>query len=233
MRLNAKKTKAMYVCKNPYKHIIIEGEVLEIVTDFIYLGSSKASDGSCSQDIKRRIAQAKTKMISLKNIWKDKDLSYQLKMKIMKVLIWTTITYGAEGWSLKADDINKIKAAEMWCYHRLLSITCKDRRTNLSVLEQLNTNRQLYGIVVKRKLSYFGHMNRSKSTITKDIIQGKIEGKRNRGRPRSAYMDNIRQWTKMSTHEAFQATRDRVAWREVCWKAVQAANLSTDDAAKK
>ena len=119
----------------------------------------------------------------------------------------------------------------MWCYRRLLNITFKDRRTNLSVLEQLNTNRQLYGIVVKRKLSYFGHMNRSKSTITKDIIQGKIEGKRNRGRPRSAYMDNIRQWTKISTHEVFQATRDRVAWREVCWKAVQAANLSTDDAA--
>ena len=57
-------------------------------------------------------------------------------MKMMKVLIWTTITYGAEGWSLKADDINMIKAAEMWCYHRLLNITFKDRRTNLSVLEQ-------------------------------------------------------------------------------------------------
>ena len=233
MKLNAKKTKVMYVGKNPYKDIVIDGVVLERVADFIYLGSSKASDGSCSHDIKRRIAQAKTKMISLKNIWKDKDLSYQLKMKIMKVLIWTTITYGAEGWSLKADDINKIKAAEMWCYRRLLNITFKDRRTNVSVLEQLDTNRQLYGIVVKRKLNYFGHMSRSKSTITKDIIQGKIEGRRNRGRPRSAYMDNIRQWTKMSTHEAFQATRDRVAWREVCWKAVQAANLSTYDAAKK
>ena len=94
-------------------------------------------------------------------------------MKIMKVLIWTTITYGAEGWSLKADDINKIKAAEMWCYRRLLNITFKDRRTNVSVLEQLDTNRQLYGIVVKRKLSYFGHMNRSKSTITKDKTMDK------------------------------------------------------------
>ena len=158
-------------------------------------------------------------------------MSYQLKMKIMKVLVWTTITYGAEGWSLKADDIKKIKAAEMWCYRRLLNVTFKDRRTNLSILDQLKTKRELYGIVVKRKMTYFGHMSRSKSTITKDIIQGKIEGRRNRGRPRSSYMDNIRQWTNLSTHEAFQATSDRVAWREKCWRATQAANLSTDDAA--
>ena len=96
-------------------------------------------------------------MISIKNYWKDKKLSYQLKMKIMKVVTLTKITHGAEGWSLKADDINKIKAAEMWCYRRLLNITFKERRTNVSVLEQLNTNRQLYGIVVKRKLNYFGH----------------------------------------------------------------------------
>ena len=105
------------------------------MSDFIYLGSSKSEDGNCSHAIKRSIAQAKTKMISLKNIWKDKDLSYQLKMKIMKVLVWTTITYGAEGWSLKADDIKKIKAAEMWCYRRLLNVTFKDRRTNLSILD--------------------------------------------------------------------------------------------------
>ena len=63
----------------------------------------------------------------------------------------------------------------------------KDRRTNVSILEQLNTKRELYGIVMKRKLTYFGHFSRSKSTITKDILQGKIEGKRNRGRPRSSY----------------------------------------------
>ena len=231
MKLNAKKTKVMYIGKKQYIDIVIDGEVLERVSDFIYLGSSKSVDGNCSHDIKRRIAQAKTKMISLKNIWKDKDLSYQLKMKIMKVLVWTTITYGAEGWSLKADDIKKIKAAEMWCYRRLLNVTFKDRRTNLSILDQLKTKRELYGIVVKRKMTYFGHMSRSKSTITKDIIQGKIEGKRNRGRPRSSYMDNIRQWTNLSTHEAFQATSDRVAWREKCWRATQAANLSTDDAA--
>ena len=72
MKLNAKK-KVIYVGKNQYYEVVLDGVVIERVSDFIYLRSSKSSDGSCSNDIKRRIAQAKTKMISLKNIWKDKD----------------------------------------------------------------------------------------------------------------------------------------------------------------
>ena len=73
----------------------------------------------------------------------------------------------------------------MWCYRWLLNITYKDRRTNVSILEQLNTKRELNGLVMKSKLTYFDHMSSSKSTTTKDILQGKIEGKRNRGRTRS------------------------------------------------
>ena len=224
----------MYIGKGQYRDIFVDGEVLERVDEFTYLGSSKATTGDCNPDIKRRIAQAKTKMVSLKNIWKDKNLPFALKLKIMKVLVWTTITYGAEGWTFKADAKKKIQAAEMWCHRRLLNITYKDRRTNASVLVELKTTRQLYGSIVKRKLNFFGHMSRNKNcTITKDIVQGKIEGKRGKGRPRIAYMDNIREWTGLTSQAAFQATRDREAWREKCRKASRAANASTDDAAKK
>ncbi len=122
----------------------------------------------------------------------------------------------------------------MWCYRHLLNVTHKDRRTNASILEELNTDRQLYGIVVKRKLSYFGHMSRKKNlNLTKTIIQGKPEGKRGKGRPRTAYIDNVKQWTGLSAHGAFQATLDRDAWRLRTKKAVQAANTLTDEAAKK
>ena len=74
------------------KDVEIDGVVLERVDDFIYLGSTKTSNGDCKPDILRRIGMAKSKMIDLKNIWKDKDLSYELKIKIMKVLVWTTMT---------------------------------------------------------------------------------------------------------------------------------------------
>ena len=93
---------------------------------------------------------AKRKMIDLRNIWKDKDLSFPLKLKIMKVLVWTTITYGAEGWTLRAEEKKKIQAAEMWCYRRLLNLSWKDKRTNKSILNELNIERELFGQVVKR-----------------------------------------------------------------------------------
>ena len=98
----------------------------------------------------------------------------------------------------------------------------------------LNTYQQLDGIVVKRKMSYFGHMSRKKNlNLTKTIVQGKPEGKRGKGRPRTAYIDNIKQWTGLSAHRAFQATHDRESWRQTTRKAVQAANTLMDEAAKK
>ncbi len=72
----------------------------------------------------------------------------------MKVLVWTTVTYGAEGWTLKSEEKKEIQAAEMWFHRRLLNVTYKDRKTNVSVLQDLNTERQLFGQVVKRKLTY-------------------------------------------------------------------------------
>ena len=225
MKLNAKKTKVMYVGKGHYKDVIIDGVTLERVDDFIYLGSTKTSNGDCKPDIVRRIAMGKSKMVDLKNIWRDKDLSFELKIKIMKVLVWTVMTYGAEGWTLRTDEKNRIHAAEMWCYRHLLNVTHKERRTNASILEELNTDRQLYGIVVKRKLSYFGHMSRKKNlNLTKTIVQGKPEGKRGKGRPRTTYIDNVKQWTGLSAHGAFQATLDRDAWRLRTKKAVPSAN---------
>ena len=116
---------------------------------------------------------------------------------------------------MKAYDIRKIIAAEMWYYRRSLNITFKDSRTNVSILEQLNTKGELNG-----KLTYFGHMSGNKSTITKDILRGKIEGKK-RNNPLVLYGE----CKTVDQHD------HRVAWREKCWRAMQAANLSTDDAA--
>ena len=170
-------------------------------------------------------------MLDLKNIWKDKDLSTKLKLKIMKVLVWTTVTYGAEGWTLKSEEKKKIQAAEMWFHRRLLNVTYKDRKTNVSVLQDLKTSRELFGQVVKRKMTYFGHLSRKKNlNLTKCIVQGKPEGKRGQGRPRIGYMDNVKNWTGLSSHAAFQAALDRDGWRNVTCKAVRAANALMDDA---
>ena len=83
------------------------------------------------------------------------------------------MVYGAEGWTLRKADRQKIEAAEMWFYRRLLSISWKEKRTNESILKQLGVNRYLYAEVVKRKMGFFGHTARSGCPLTRDIIQGK------------------------------------------------------------
>ena len=100
----------------------------------------------------------------------------------------------------------------MFCYRRLLHISWKDRIKNSDILNRLNTKRELFGNVVKRKMTFFGHMSRNKKcSITKDIIQGKIDGKRKKGRPRLSYMENIKYWTGLAPHAAFHAAHDREA----------------------
>ena len=88
-----------------------------------YLGSIKQDDGSCSKDVKTRIAMAKKKMVDLNSVWKDRGIPTALKVKLLKCLIWPVMLYGSETWTLKCDEISKINAAEMWFYRRLLRVS--------------------------------------------------------------------------------------------------------------
>ena len=101
-------------------------------------------------------------MVELSTIWNDKNISQKLKLKLVICLLWTVITYGAEGCTLRQGDVNKIEGAEMWLYRRLLRIKWDDFRTNESILNELQVNRELVSIVMKRKLSFFGHTIRKK-----------------------------------------------------------------------
>ena len=138
-------------------NIMIDGERVEHVNHFKYLGSTKKANANCSNDIKSRIAIAKKRMIDLQLIWNDKNLSNQLKMKLAKTLVWSALVYGAESWTLCKADENRILAAEMWIWRRMLNINWKQKRTNVSILQELETERQLLGKVVSLKLGYFGH----------------------------------------------------------------------------
>ena len=119
----------------------------------------------------------------------------------------------------------------MWCYTRLANVTWKEKRKNKSILEELNAERELFRLVVKRRLTYCGHMSRNINlNITKVIVQRRPEGKRGKGRSRTAYMDSIKEWTGMTNFDVFQATLDREGWREKVREATRAANNHTGDA---
>ena len=156
--------------------------------------------------------RAKKATMELDTIWKDRGIRKELKMKLVKALIWPVITYGAEGWTLKKDDERRLEAAEMWCYRRMLQISWTEKRTNKSILNELQTRRELLAQIIKRKMAFFGHACRNnKSNLVKTCILGMMSGKRRRGRPRMQYIDNIKKWTRASLEENVRRTENRTA----------------------
>ena len=199
LSLNVKKTKLIHIGKH-CSPILIGQEEVEKVDHFKYLGSIKTEDAYCSKDIRARIGMAKQRMVELTNIWKASSISTSLKIRLMKCLVWTVVTYGAEGWTLRKEDMDRINSAEMWMYRRLLRVSWYEKRTNDSILRQLQVDRELLSTVLKRKLTFFGHTIRNKKcSLMKTVIQGKIEAKRKPGRPRTHYFENIKQWTGKTT----------------------------------
>ena len=226
LKLNVKKTKLLKVGNTtPNATVRVDGEQIDEVEHFKYLGSLKAANGRCEKDIRTRIGMAKKRMLELVTIWKDRGIRQELKVKLVRALVWTVLTYGAEGWTLLKADEKRIQAAEMWIYRRMLRISWKERRTNESVMLQLSTTRQLLGFVLRRKLSYFGHTHREGGCkLVKTVIQGKAPGKRRRGRPRTSYSNNITKWMGRTMSEVTRETQDRGRWRGLVRVATRAAD---------
>ena len=107
---------------------------LENVKECKYLGSVKTLDGTCSKDITMRFGMAKNSLDQLNNIWKDPSITADLKIKLLKCLVWPVMLYGCEAWTMKKEDERRMKAAELWFYRRMLRAKWTDKRSNESIL---------------------------------------------------------------------------------------------------
>ena len=168
---------------------------------------------------------AKKRMLDLVPIWKDKGINKVLKMKLVRSLVWTVVTYGAEGWTLTKADEKRIESAELWIYRRMLRVSWTEHRTGKSILTELNTTSQLLGFVVRCKLSFFGHTIRDgECELVKCVIQEKVSGKRRRGRPKTSYSSNITKWISGNMERIMRETQDRAGWRRLIRCAARAAD---------
>lgn len=228
LKLNSKKTKLMQIGK-PRTNIInvsVNGQPIEEVSNFKYLGANKYHNGDCSKDIAAKIAIAKHRMTELTPLWKDKDVPVRLKMKLVKAMVWTTLSYGSEAWTIKINDERRIQSAEMWMWRRMMRVSWTERRSDEDILKELDVQRELLAFIRKRKLSYFGHMCRpSGCQITKATFQGKVNGKRRRGRPRMQYGDNIHMWCNRPLIDCTRAAEDRNGWKKIVKEAMVTARL--------
>ena len=169
--------------------ITINGTRVEQVKSFKYLGHTMTEDGKCETEIKCRIAQAKEAFGNRKELL-TKSLKTATKIKIIKTLVWTTLLYGSETWTLKKEDIRKLEALEMWLWRRMEKIRWTDRITNEEVLNRVGVGRSLIEVLRNRKKKWIGHVLRGDGLL-KEVIDGRMEGKRGRGRPRLGMLDDL------------------------------------------
>ena len=217
MEISAEKTKLMTNSKNFTSDISINGHKLEYVDKFKYLGAIVSEKGS-RPEILARIALTIAALTKLGPIWKDRYISINSKIRLMRSLVLAIFLYACETWTLNAELEKRIQAMEMRCFRKILGISYKDRITNIEVKERIKQHigqyEDLLSTVKKRKLRWFGHVTRSES-MSKTILQGTVEGGRKRGRQKKRWEDNISEWTAQPLSSCLRYAEDREKWRKM------------------
>ena len=187
LKHNIQKLKIM--APSPITSWQIDGETMETVTDFIFLGSKITADGDCSHEIKRHLLFGRKAMTNLDSILfyyyyyfllynivlvlpyinmhppqidsilKNRDVTLPTKVCLVKAMVFLVIMYGCESWTIKKAECRRIDAFELWCWRRLLRVPWTARRSNQSILKEISPEHSLEGLMLKLKLQYSGHLN--------------------------------------------------------------------------
>ena len=150
LKLNIQKTKIM--ASGLMTSWQIDGETVETVADFIFLGSRITADGDCSHEIKRCVLLGRKVITNLESILKSKDIILPTKVRLVKAMVFPVVMYGCESWTIKKADGSRIDAFELWCWRRLLRVPWTARRSNQSMQKEISPGCSLEGLMLKLKL---------------------------------------------------------------------------------
>ena len=159
----------------------IDGETVETVADFIFLGSNITADGDCSHEIKRCLLLGRKVMTNLDSIFKSRDITLPTKVHLVKAMVFPVVMYGYKSRIIKKAECQRIDVFELWCRRRLLRVPWTARRSNQSILKEISPDCSLEGLMLKLKLQYFGHLIKRADSLEKTLMLGKIEGRSRRG----------------------------------------------------
>jgi hypothetical protein len=217
LQINRPKTKIMIIDRHQQlqnNNSALNG--IDVVDNFVYLGSLISNNGGSELEIRRRITLAKSAMSQLTKIWKNRAITTAVKIRLVKSLVFSVCLYGVETWTMKAADRRRIDAFEMWSWRRLLRVPWTDKRTNVSILEELKIKDRLSTICLKRILQFFGHIaRRGEESLERLVVVGSVEGRRARGRSPARWTDQVSAATGASTVASLRLAEFRTEWRQL------------------
>ena len=156
LKLNIQKIKIM--ASGSITSWQINGETMETVINFTFLGSKITADGDCSHEIKRFLLLGRKTMTNLDNILKSRDITLPTKVCIVKAVVFPVVMYGCESWIIKKAECQRLDAFELWCWRRHLRVPWTARRSNQTILKEISPEYSLEELILKLKLQYFVHL---------------------------------------------------------------------------
>lgn len=200
-------------------NVRLNGEMLEEVKMFKYLGSNVTASGDVQGEVVYRINEGKKVLGAVNRVFKSRNVGLNVKRCVYERVIVPTVLYGAETWGLRESERRKLNVFEMKCLRSMIGVTRYDRLRNVMVRERTGMNVELAGRSDERVLRWFGHMERmDDERLVKKVMNSRMNGSRPRGRPRYGWMDGVKRALSdrgVSVEDARVRARDRNDWRMV------------------
>ena len=176
---------------------------------FYFLGLWITVDGDCSHEFKRCLLLGRKTMTNLDSMLKSRNLALPTKVPIIKAIVFPAVMCGYESWTIKKAEHWRIDAFKLWCWKRLLRVPWTARRSNQSILKEINPEHLLEGLMPKLKLQYFGHLMRRADLLEKTLMPGKTEGRRRKEQQRTRWLDSITDSMDVSLNKLGMIVEDR------------------------
>ena len=190
------------------------------MTGFLFLGSKITVDGDCSHETGRQLLLGREAMTNLDSVLKSRNIILPTKVCIVRAVVFPVVTYGCESCTVRKAECQRIDVFELWCWRRLLKVPCTARRSNQSILREINPEHSLEGLMLKPKLQYFGHLKCTDDSLEKFLMLGKIEVRRRRGHQWIKCLDDIINAMNTNLGKLWEMMMDRKAWQAaVHWMA--------------